>query len=143
MKLGKKLNLEAADTIFATANTPLFLVRKLRADSSVTTIAASNSSEDIFRGMRAVLKIKATDFRSSVMPYVLLVALSLKPDNTYLMKSVGLPAPHHPWFRYCADYLLSNFQATSVRRLAPTGKTMVTRTTKRGNRTNAIVINGV
>jgi hypothetical protein len=142
MKVAKKLNLEAADRAFATANTPLFLVRKLRADNATASIAASNSSREIFQELRAVLSTKATDFRTSVMPYVLLVALSLKSDNELLNKTADLPAPNHSWFKYCSEYLIESFQSNSIHHVMPKSK-VTKRPTKRSNRTNAIVINRV
>jgi hypothetical protein len=136
----KKINLETAEKAFATANTPLFLLRKLRADPAVSEIARRFDPEEIFQELRRAVKRHAASFQSAVLPFVLLVALSLNLDNEYLLKSSKLKAPHHAWFAYCCEYLLREFRPTSIVTLRPQKK--VARSIKPESRLNTFVISG-
>jgi hypothetical protein len=140
MSLLKNINLEFAEKAFATANTPLFLLRKLRTDPVVADIATHFQSSVIFEELRQSLKNGAGSFTGQVLPFVLLVALSLKLENKYLLKSSRLNAKHHAWFPYCCEYLMQEFQATSIVTLNP--KRKLTRTVKKESRLNTLVISG-
>jgi hypothetical protein len=137
-----KLKLNEAEKSFATANTPLYLIRKLRTDVSVSRLAARATAVQLFREMRIALRSTSDDFRSSVLPYVLLVALSLKSENKFIIKAATLPAPHHPWFRYCCDYLATTYRPISAQKLSSSRKLKTSRSVKNSGRTNTVLITG-
>lgn len=149
MTLVSKIDLSNADRIFATANTPLYLVRNLQSDRAVRMIARQVPAQEILNELASALKTEAVDFRSSVYPYVLLVALSLNTRNRFLTKATTYPAPHHRWYAYCADYLAKNFKATSMTELQQGRAELVvqqpqssTSSMDADSRVNALVIGG-
>lgn len=107
-------DLSGADRAFATANTPLYLIRNLKKDQAVKLYSRDLTAKGLFKRLESSLKTEASDFRSSVLPYVFLVAISLRSDKEFLRKAATLPAPYHHWYRYSAEFLLSEFQSTSV-----------------------------
>lgn len=109
----RRMKLLDAQKIFATANTPLYLVRKLRVAPSVERIAREKSGFQIFRALRASLKEQPDGFRDAVLPYAMIVALSLQSKSKYLFEAANLNAPHHQWFDYCCKYLIAGYQTTS------------------------------
>jgi hypothetical protein len=128
-----------AELAFATANTPLYLLRKLRSSMSVKKIAAVKTSFQIYRSLSAALKRKPDTFRESVLPFVLLVSLSIKFDGRkYLVESAGLPSPYHPWFRYCCDNLVMGAKSATTESIKFKGNVKIERFVKRGVTTNVV-----
>src|SRR4051812_21469407 len=70
-----KPDLSDAEFALAVANTPLFLLRKLREDEASRNIAIALPEAEIFRRMKQRLARKPKDLRERVEPYVYLVAL--------------------------------------------------------------------
>jgi hypothetical protein len=109
----RSISLRSAEQTFAVANTPLFLLRKLKADAAVSRIAREASPEKISLWLRAALKQRPKSVRAAVLPYVLLVSLYLQGNFQYLREASKLPSDHAYWFRYMAELLLnSNATAT-------------------------------
>jgi hypothetical protein len=140
MSISKQINLDIAEKIFATANTPLFLLRKLRSDPETVRIRSRHSSDEILRELRNALKDNTGSFRSSVLPYVLLVTLSLDLENHYLIEASKLKAPHHRWFVYSCNYLLNEFRPTVIGTLKQ--KRSIIQSLKRSDGVNTVVITG-
>jgi hypothetical protein len=107
------ISLSLAERDFLVANTPMFLVRKLQANSSIRRIGAEMSSEDILSALRDVAQRKPETLRDEVMPYALLVALFEKRDFNALRSSTLISANwHHRWFDYIRTALIQLFQPT-------------------------------
>jgi len=104
-----ELNLIQASKVYAVANTPLFVVRKLQEDPSVQTLGRESSGEDILRFLEVVTRARPENPVEAVTPYALLVALWFKPEARYLHDAARIPAPFHPWYSYIADALISTF----------------------------------
>jgi hypothetical protein len=131
-----------AELAFATANTPLYLLRKLRQSPTVARIAATKSAFQIYRSLASALKRKPKNFRDSVLPYALLVALSMRSDNKYLSAVAELPSPYHHWFKYSCDSIVGASRSTTKEIVGFKGKLKIQRSTKTGNRTNVVRLAG-
>lgn len=95
------------------ANTPLFLLRKLKADSLTMELARTLSDDEIISELMAAVRDKPTDIDEAVRPYVYLVALSFKGNASSLKRAVDLDAPYAEWFKYLANYLSQSLFPTS------------------------------
>jgi len=110
----KVLKFEAAMQAFALANTPLFVVRKLRSDPEVLALSARSSPEHLLDKLNTSLSRKPRSLRSAVMPYVYLVALFLKHDPRHLDLARRLDGSHHDWYNYIANALFQMTPVTNV-----------------------------
>jgi hypothetical protein len=99
--------LSGARSIFAVANTPLFLVRKLRFDSATQTLGNFYSSVDLFDSLVSAVSKRPTDINEAVLPYVYLVALSMRPDAGVFLKRASSisPVSDYEWFGHISGYL--------------------------------------
>ena len=113
MSKEQQLDFSDAEFVLAAANTPLFVLRKLRKDRLVITLAQTFEKEELFRRMRAALRAKLRSHTDVVRPYVYLVALSMKGDLSYLNRAQKIPAKKHKWFGYIANFLADEFVPTS------------------------------
>jgi hypothetical protein len=95
--------------VFLLANTPLFVVRKLKADPFVLQMAQRHGSHEIMQSLMVSLSKKPTSLKQAVLPYVYLVALAIKPDLQALNVARRLDGQHHDWYNYVANAL---FQMT-------------------------------
>lgn len=103
------LDLAQASQVYAVANTPLFLVRKLQADPSIRSVADTFSGEEIVEGLRSILDAEPTTTNEAVRPYALLIALWFKPEIEHLQMAAGLQSEIYSWYEYIARALLSTF----------------------------------
>jgi hypothetical protein len=53
-----------------------------------------------------------------VLPYVYLVAISLKENFALLKQAVDVDAPHSRWFKYIGAFLIQSFTPTSRQAIA-------------------------
>ena len=113
MKTLDQMNLDGAQGIFATANTPLFLLRKLRANPDVQRINSVCDAEDILEALNRAVLHKPQTLEDMVRPYAYLVALSLNQTKSYLERGATIPAPHHAWFQYIGEVLIKTYQTTA------------------------------
>ena len=113
MKTPGQMNLDGAQGIFAAANTPLFLLRKLRADPDVQRINSDCDAEDILEVLNSAVLHKPQTLEDMVRPYAYLVALSLNQTKSYLERGAKIPAPYHVWFQYIAEVLIKTYKAIS------------------------------
>ena len=74
------VRLPLAEQAFAVANTPLFLLRKLRSDPAVLEIARVAQPKAILSALKKSLRRKPKTLSDAVSPYVYLVALSMTRD---------------------------------------------------------------
>jgi hypothetical protein len=99
-------DLTGATKILAVANTPLYLVRKLRHDQAVIDIGCSVDAEAILQSIRDAVSKAQPEPVDSVRPYVYLVALAMKQESRWLAEASEIHAPDWNWYRYIAKYLL-------------------------------------
>jgi hypothetical protein len=116
------LDLADAEMALAVANTPLFLLRKLRSDSSVQSISRAKSVAEILDALIFQLKRQPENLTQEVEPYVYLVALSMKRDLPSLKQAANMDAPHTKWFRYLAEVLVDEYKPTLRENIEPTSQ---------------------
>jgi hypothetical protein len=105
-----RVDLKQACRYFAVANTPLFLVRKLRSDPTVFDVSRSFSSEEIVGHIRDIMSRDPETVFDHAAPYAFLVALSLKPDDRGLKLTMTVPVSEKwGWFGYIRDVLLETY----------------------------------
>src|SRR5579862_6819074 len=107
----KDLNLKAAGSLFLIANTPLFLIARLKSDVAAQTMASWESS-DIFRFLRRSLSRRPSTLEKSVAPYVALAALALQQDAVGLKKAGRYEPRNHRWYKEICDFLIRSTQPT-------------------------------
>jgi hypothetical protein len=118
-----KPNLSEASANFLVANTPLFLARKLRSDNAIYLFSRSASASDIFDTLADAISKRPQTVEDAVLPYALLVALSLKPERNFLQNAARLNFQYSDWFKYIADYFLQSYPSISVQSVtAPSTK---------------------
>jgi hypothetical protein len=81
MKSLSEATLGMACEVFAVANTPAYLIRKLRQDPEISEISRSISDEEILAALRLAVKEDCAILLNAVRPYAYLVALSMKSKN--------------------------------------------------------------
>jgi hypothetical protein len=120
MRTFEEANLASAKQTYAVANTPLFLIRKLREDSAVLEISSSFEGSAIIEALKEVLEHNPQTPEEYVRPYVYLVALAQKPQNVFLRQALSL-AGHEKWdwYEYVAAVLLETYMATQFQRVTP------------------------
>ena len=104
------LKLAAENMVWA--NTPLFLLRKLREDPAVRDIKDKCSPSAVYRALRSIAKTKPATFEDKVRPYAYLVALSQMAEPAFFNKAARVRVVHAPWFRYIADYVQETTRPT-------------------------------
>src|SRR6266446_9920943 len=110
------VDLKKAQAVFAVANTPLFLVRKLQEDPAVHALANKLHGDVLLRELELSVQKKPETIREAVIPYVCLVALSLYADASYLTKSVSVqPKYEDDWFDYIRTALIQLYRPTQIR----------------------------
>ena len=113
MKRPDQIDLDGPQRIFAVANTPLFLLRKLRADPEVQRMSTDCDAEDVLDALNAALPSQPQTLEDLVRPYAYLVALSFDQTRSYLERAAKIHAPYHNWFKYIADVLIRKYKVTS------------------------------
>lgn len=105
--------LTLAQQTFAVANTPLFLIRKLRVDPDVHEISRAFDGIQLLAELERSLQSKPENLRQSVLPYVLLMSLFFKGDKSFLTAS-GTVARNYEddWFEYVRQVLIQTYRTT-------------------------------
>jgi hypothetical protein len=110
------LNLDKAEGIFAISNTPAFLLRKLSEDEVTNYVGKKYSGDEILSKLKNVIESDKTDTKSSVLPFIFLVALWKKDDISYLEKAAIL-STSDDWFKFRANILLQTYKSTSIKEI--------------------------
>ncbi len=114
MKLFSKFDLSDSAQTFAVANTPLFLLRKLRQDPVVLEIARSLSARELLAEFHESLHAAPKDLVEAVAPFVYASALSMKESDAYLLDASRNPAiDQRDWLRFFVETLFRTFSPTS------------------------------
>ncbi|HTQ59586.1 MAG TPA: hypothetical protein VMI32_05155 [Candidatus Solibacter sp.] len=103
---------EAAQSL-AVANTPYFLLRKLKTDPAVREISERFSQDEILDGLRTALEADPTESVNAVRPYVYLAALSQKPSPEALKAATTLQADKWEWYLLIAASFLETYFSIS------------------------------
>ena len=122
MKTIGEITLSEAEKVFAVANTPLFLLRKLRSEPAVNEVKDMSqkfTADEILKALRVAAKKKPSNFAESVRPYALLVALSFKSDVAHLKKAARISTRHYKWLSYLTDVLIQTIQPASLVKISP------------------------
>jgi len=110
-------NLREACQMYAVANTPLFLTRRLQENSVVQEIANSFSGDQILQEFRNATAHPPESLLDYTRPYVYLVALSKLPNSEYLRAANIQGAEKWRWLPYLKDVLLQTYIPLSTSNL--------------------------
>lgn len=109
------IDFSRAELSLAVANTPLFLVRKLKGDTAVLELSHFNG-EDLLNWLRNSLQNKPNDLSEAVKPYVYLVALAAKLDNQFLLRAADMkPSYEDDWYSYIYNVLTDTYKPTTTK----------------------------
>lgn len=113
MKTLDEAHLARAASDYAVANTPLFLIRKLREDPVVHEISNSFRDEEILAAFRQAVEVEPQTAEDYVRPYVFLVALALKPRDICLRAAAQVPHMEKwDWLEYVQRVLVASYVPT-------------------------------
>jgi hypothetical protein len=112
----KPLNLSQAQRDYAVANTPFFLLQKLRSNPAVQLWASHSDADQILRAMQRTLARTPKTLKDFVKPYAMLAALSMKGNAGAIRRATTLNASHHMWYKYLADALDQTSNSTTLER---------------------------
>jgi len=102
-------NLREASQMYAVANTPLFLARRLQEDPVVQEIANSFRGDQILEEFRNAIAHPPESLLDYTRPYVYLVALSKLPDSEYLRAANIGGTEKWRWVPYLKEVLLQTY----------------------------------
>jgi hypothetical protein len=112
--ISDKFNLTNAQSQYAVANTPLFLVRKLQEDPVVKTISDTLTGVEILRELEQAVSHRPDNLLQAVLPYVCLVALWMKPDAAFLRGATKIkPVQNDEWFKIVRQALIQTYRPTA------------------------------
>lgn len=101
---------------YAVANTPLFLLRKLRNDPNILEFSKTHNSDKLVKKIRSSLLRRPKNLDAAVRPYAYLAALLLKGDVVPIQK-IGendINNEYYPWFSYILQYIRDSTYQTNV-----------------------------
>ena len=105
---------EAAEEAYVLANTPLFLLRKLKHDPRVVALAHSESPEQLFDALTTAVTQTPVTLADKLRPFILLIALGIKGELSRLTQALNLTAPAKPeWFNYICRVLIETSLPTT------------------------------
>lgn len=111
--------------VFAVANTPLFLIRKLRQEPVVSDIARSFSGKEILGALQDALEREQTELQDIVAPYVYVVALSFEIADQYLNEAAKLPnLKKWDWLEYILQVLAESYTPTTRQPIVISGEAL-------------------
>jgi hypothetical protein len=114
MNSPREADLTNAGNVFAVANTPLFLLRKLRFDPVVQELSRRFTGQELLQALRASVIENPSDLAEAVRPYVYLTALSLMPSDEALRETSSICAPFYDWLEYIRDYLIETYSSVQT-----------------------------
>lgn len=111
MTLPSMISLEEAKSAFVVANTPLYFVRRLQQDSNTRLLNEHMTGEEILEEFKNAIAHKPQTLDELIVPYVCLIALSLRDDITPLQKTTEIiPAPGFKWLDYIQQVLIQTYK---------------------------------
>jgi hypothetical protein len=118
------VDLTEAVRSLATANTPLFLIRRLKIDAAIRSISEGVSDDEILNGLRVVLDVGPTNPLNTVRPYAYLAALWMKPRPDALRAAVAMNANRWFWYQFMASYLMETYSPISTQTVLAPNRTV-------------------
>lgn len=103
-----------AEANFVVANTPNFLIRKMRDDPAALALSQSLSGQQILEIFKAGVASEPATMRELVIPYLCLSALSRKETASYLIAATAVASAEQ--FKWMAAYnkiLVETYRPTS------------------------------
>jgi len=104
-----EVDLSEAGNTYLISNTPLFLARRLQADSSVEALGRLCSGEDLYAAIVESLAVNPENSIEAVRPFVYLVALRNQGSPELFSKAAELRSHFHPWYTIVARALEVTF----------------------------------
>jgi hypothetical protein len=92
---------------FMLANTPLYIVRKLRREQLVVRFAQITTGRVLYDNFIESISSPGSDLYEEVNPYIFLVALLIKREKTFLVEALKADARHHKWIREILAFLVA------------------------------------
>ena len=118
MSIPDWLDTTTVESNFVIANTPNFIVRRIKEDKVATLLSQSLSAPALLKMFLETASKEPQTLRDLVAPYICLAALSLKSDVKYLRDAATFAArPQYKWLRACAQILIDTFRPTSFTKI--------------------------
>jgi hypothetical protein len=118
MKAISEIDLNEAFRKYAISNTPIFLMKMLRADSATLDISTNYQGEEILAAFKSAVGNAPHDSADYVRPYVYIVALSQLPEVRFLQEAMRLKGIERwDWLPYVGSVLIDTYapyQATTI-----------------------------
>lgn len=111
--MSPKINLKEAAETLSVANTLPFLLRKLRADSSIPAIRGTFTPEKMLSELEEMRDSIPETYEEKAKPYVFLISLFLSEDVDRFEKAARLQMPQFEWYADLAAALLSSSTSTT------------------------------
>jgi hypothetical protein len=105
----EEIDLSETANIYMIANTPLFLIRRLQADSSVAALSLHCGTNDLYSGIESALSASPENPVEAVRPFAYLIALRNHNDPDMFFKASELRAPYLSWYPTVARMLAVTF----------------------------------
>jgi hypothetical protein len=114
MSFPKWISTANAEANFVVANTPNFLIRKMRDDPAALALSQSLSGQQILEIFKTYVGSEPTSMRELVIPYLCLSALSRKENVSYLVAATALvPASQYKWMATYNKILVETYRPIS------------------------------
>jgi hypothetical protein len=120
MKQINEIDLTGPSLALTVANTPLFLVRKLRNDPAIRLISEGFSEDQILDALNGLSNTDPSEPINAVRPYVYLTALWMKSRSDALRKAATLNMSRWRWYSYISLVLLDTYSPITTQTLPTT-----------------------
>jgi len=137
-----KIDLSGAEETFALANTPFFLMKRLRSDPAVLQIAKCTPAQEILESIKSAVAEAPKNLREAIFPYVCLVALSLKSESAALKEAGAIQTNHFDWYSYVASVLFEEGNPSKVIKYSLPGYFQDNQVSIRTDSSSSVVIIG-
>jgi len=119
-KLPAWLDTTTIEAQFVIANTPNFIVRRIKEDKIPYLLSKNMPPNSVLKLFVESLEKKPDDLRELVTPYICLAALSLAPDLKFLRDAILFtPRPNYKWLRPFAQILIDTYRPTTFVSVRP------------------------
>jgi hypothetical protein len=103
-----------AEANFVVANTPNFLIRKMRDDPAALALSQSLNGQQILEIFKSCVSSEPTSMRELVIPYICLSALSRKENVSYLVAATAfMPTSQFKWMTTYNKILVETYRPVS------------------------------
>jgi hypothetical protein len=123
MTLPSYIDLSSVEDAYLVANTPHYLLRRLRGNPIVRTLTQSLSPEELASAYRASVHKSPDSFRELVVPYICIVAIATTGRMDLLKELEGVSINSgYKWLRQIVEIVIETFRPTITKelRISPT-----------------------